>query len=153
MRRRDLLLSIGGSVVLCPLGAADAQSRKPVVGVLIIGSPGPWGQDPLIEGLRKLGYEDGQSVIIEKRWAYGDITRYPRLAHELIERSPAVIVAPCGPSLRAIRELRRTVPVVAICADETNFLGEVASRPHPGGFTTGVTFLSPESVGKRLELL
>ena len=154
MRRRDLLLSIGASAVLCPPGPTDAQAQKPVVGVLVIGSPGFTGpSDALVEGLRKLGYVDGQSVIIEKRWAYGDVTRYPRLAQELIERSPAVIVAPCGPSLRAIRDLRRTMPVIALCADERNFLGEVASRSRPGGYTTGVTFLSPESVGKRLELL
>jgi putative ABC transport system substrate-binding protein len=153
MRRRDLLLAVGASAVLCPLGPADAQSQKPVVGTLHIGSPDSGGAEPLIEGLRKLGYENGRSVVIETRWAHGDITRYPRLAQELIERSPAVIVAPCGPSLRAIRELRRTVPVVAVCADERNFLGEVASRSRPGGYTTGVTFLSPESVGKRLELL
>jgi putative ABC transport system substrate-binding protein len=125
-----------------------------VVGVLRIASPGLGGlNDPFIEGLRKLGYEDGQSVVIENSWAHGDITRYPRLAQELIERSPAVIVAPCGPSLRAIRELSRTVPVVSVCADESNFLDEVASRSRPGGYTTGVTFLSPETVGKRLELL
>jgi putative ABC transport system substrate-binding protein len=156
MRRRDLLLSIGGSAVLCPLGSADAQPRKPVVGILRIGSPDSTvagRYDPLIEELRKLGYEDGKSVVIENRWAHGDITRYPKLAQELIERSPAVIVAPCGPSLRAIRDISRTVPVIAICADERNFLGEVASRSRPSGYTTGVTFLAPESVGKRLEFL
>ena len=153
MRRRDLLLSIGGSAVLCPLGMAGAQSQKPVIGVLLIGSPGSGGYDPFIEGLRKLGYASGQSVVIEMRWAHGDITRYPKLAQELIERSPAVVVAPCGPSLRAIRDISRTVPVIALCADERNFLGEVASRSRPGGYTTGVTFLAPESVGKRLELL
>ena len=90
---------------------------------------------------------------IEVRWARGDITRYPKLARELIDRSPSVIVAACGRSLRAIRELSRTVPVVAMCADEKNFLGEVASLRRPGGHTTGVTFLSPKSVSKRLELL
>src|SRR5262245_58345640 len=112
MRRRDLLLSIGASAVLYPLGTAGAQPQKPVIGVLRIDSPGSGPpDDPLIEELRKLGHEHGRSVVIEVRWALGDITRYPRLAQELIERSPAVIVAGCGPSLRAIRALSRTVPV------------------------------------------
>jgi len=153
MRRRDLLLLFGGSAVLCPFGMAGAQSQKPVVGFLRIGSPGFPEANLPIEGLRELGHKDGQSVVIENRWAHGDITRYPRLARELIERSPAVIVAPCGHALRAIRDVSRTVPVVAMCADEKNFLGEVASFARPGGYTTGVTFLAPEAVGKRLELL
>jgi len=120
-----------------------------------MGSPGlaARGPDLFVDGLRELGYKDGQSVVIETRWAHGDIAQYPRLARELIERRPAVIVAPCGPSLRAIREITRTLPVIAMCADERNFLGEVASLSRPGGYTTGITFLSPESVGKRLELL
>src|SRR6202008_965425 len=58
-----------------------------------------------------------------------------------------------GPSLKAIRDISRTVPVVANCADESNFLGEVASLSRPGGYTTGMTFFSPETVGKRIEML
>jgi putative ABC transport system substrate-binding protein len=154
MRRRDLLLSVGGSAVLQPLGTAGAQLQTPVVGHLRLGSPGLVGvKDPFLEGLRALGHEDGKSLVIETRWAHGNLTRYPRLAQELLERSPAVIVAPCGGSLRAIRNISRTVPVIAICADERNFLGEVVSFARPGGHTTGVTFLSPESAGKRVELL
>jgi putative ABC transport system substrate-binding protein len=154
MRRRDLLLSVGASAGLQPFGTAGAQSQRPVVGHLRLGSPGLMGgPDLFVEGLRALGYEDGKSLVIENRWAHGDITRYPRLAREVVERSPAVIVAPCGPSLLAIRDISRTVPVIAICADEKNFLGEVASLARPGGHTTGVTFLSPESIGKRVELL
>jgi putative ABC transport system substrate-binding protein len=136
-------MSLGGSAVLCcPLGQAGAQSAKPVIGIMRLDSPNavPMGE-PLTDGLRKLGYEDGRSVVIETRWAHGDVARYPRLAQELIERSAAVIVAPCGHALQAIRKVSRTVPVVGMCADEANF------------HTTGVTFLSPESVGKRLELL
>jgi len=155
VHRRQLLVALVALLLVqLDAGLAGAQTRRPVVGLLSIRSPDPAGvTDPFVEGMRKLGYRDGQSVVIETRWAHGDITRYPRLAQELIELSPAVIVAPCGPSLRAIRELSRTVPVIAQCADERNFLGEVASIARPGGYTTGVTFLSPESVGKRLEAL
>jgi ABC-type uncharacterized transport system substrate-binding protein len=140
------------SLLSAPLAFAQAA----VIGVMAIGSPDTgwvyWDQ-VFGGGLRKLGYNVGQSLIIEYRWAHGDIGRYPQLARELMERRPALIVAPCGPSLRAIREITRTLPVIANCADEKNFLGEVASLSRPGGYTTGITFLSPESVGKRLELL
>ena len=153
---RQILIATG-AVLFALLGAtpAVAQLQPPVVGRLAIGSPSLAAGSPdlFVDGMRELGYKDGQSVVIETRWAHGDITRYPRLARELIARRPAVIVAPCGPSLRAIREITRTVPVIAICADEKNFLGEVASLSRPGGYTTGMTFLSPESIGKRLELL
>jgi putative ABC transport system substrate-binding protein len=133
--------------------AAEAQQ---VIGVLAIASPetGVGGWDRILGGgLRKLGYKPGQSVFIEYRWARGDISNYPRLARELVDRGAAVIIAPCGPSLRAIREISRTMPVIAMCADESNFLGEIASLSRPGGHTTGITFLSPESVAKRLEIL
>jgi putative ABC transport system substrate-binding protein len=76
-----------------------------------------------------------------------------RLARELIELRPAFIFTPCGPSLRAIREFDRTVPVVTSCADMTGFFGDVTSLLRPGGYTAGITFHSPESVGKRIELL
>jgi putative ABC transport system substrate-binding protein len=152
------LLIVAGLLLFALLGAlaAGAQPQPAVVGRLAIGSPADFasrGPDLFIDGLRELGYKDGESIVIETRWAHGDITRYPTLARDLIQRRPAVIFAPCGPSLRAIREITRTLPVIAICADERNFLGEVASLSRPGGFTTGMTFLSPESVGKRLELL
>lgn len=148
------MLSVGAGAALQPLGRAGAQSRTPVVGHLRIGSPGLAGpKDPFLEGLRALGYEDGKSLVVENRWAHGDVRRHPRLVQELMERSPAVIVSPCGDTLLAIREISRTVPAIVICADETNFVGEVASLARPGGYTTGVTFLSPESVGKRIELL
>jgi putative ABC transport system substrate-binding protein len=138
--------------LLCAL-PVGAQPR--VVGVLFFDPPEAqvtWDQ-LLGGGLRALGYKDGQTHVIEYRWANGDITRYPMLARELVARRPAVIVAPCGPSQRAIREIARTLPIIAICADEINFLGEVASRARPGGHTTGLLMLSAEAVGKRLQLL
>lgn len=153
--RRRQFLSAAGLLFYGLLAGAVAVAQTPVVGVMAIGSPAERaGWDRTFGGgLRKLGYNVGQTLIIEYRWAHGDISRYPRLARELLERKPAVILAPCGPSLRAIRDISRTLPVIAFCADESNFLGEVASLSRPGGYTTGMTFLSPESVGKRLQLL
>lgn len=152
---RRQFLSGAGALLYGLLGAPVAGGQAPVVGVLAVDSPAAAaGWDRVFGGgLRRLGYNVGQTLVIEYRWAHGDISRYPRLAGELIERKPSVIVAPCGPSLRAIRDIGQTLPVIAFCADESNFRGEVASLSRPGGYTTGMTFLSPESVGKRLELL
>ena len=155
-RLGPFLLSI---ILLLGAPLADAQlgrtSQPPIVGVLWLESPtarANW--DRLLgDGLRALGNKEGQTHNFEYRWAHGDISRYPKLARELIALRPAVIVAPCGPSQRAIREISRTLPIVALCADEVNFLGEVATLSRPGGHTTGILTLSPESVGKRLQLL
>jgi len=152
-RTRLLILAwaLLGALLGAPLACAQAQ----VVGVLALDSPKVaklWDK-VFGGGLRKLGYNVGQSLVIEYRWASGDIAQYPKLARELVAREPMVIVTHCGPSLRAIREINQTLPVIALCVDEKNFLGEIASPSRPGGYTTGITTLSPESVGKRLELL
>lgn len=154
--RRKPFLITAGALLFALLGGPPAGAQPPVVAVLAIGSPdmGKAGWDRWFAGgLRELGYQDGRSLIVEYRWAYGDVTRYPTLVRELIERRPAVFVAPCGASVRAIREIDRTVPIIALCANMHNFFGEIVSLARPGGSTTGITFLSPESVGKRIELL
>jgi len=152
---RRQFLSATGALLCALLGAPLAYAQAQVVGVLALDPPAAakiWDKF-FGGGLRKLGYNVGQSLVIEYRWASGDIAQYPKLARELVAREPMVIVTHCGPSLRAIREVSRTLPVIALCVDEKNFLGEIASLSRPGGYTTGITLLSPESVGKRLELL
>lgn len=134
---------------------ALAWAQVPVVGYLGVSSPEQEGRvvDAFRAGLKELGHEEGRSVVIEYRWARGDNARFPALAQELVNRRPAVIFSPCGPALRAIRQLSASVPVVSNCADPYNFGREVASISRPGGQTTGFTFLAPESSGKRLQLL
>jgi putative tryptophan/tyrosine transport system substrate-binding protein len=156
-RRASTHLAIAVATLISMASSLPAMGQQPLVGVMAIDKPelgAAAGWDKVFGGqLRALGYKIGETLQIEYRWARGDITQYPKLARELIARRPAVIVAPCGPSLRAIRNITRTLPVIALCADERNFLGEIASFSRPGGYTTGVTFLSEESLGKRLELL
>ena len=95
-------------------------------------------------GLKDLGYEEGRTLVLEERWALGDNTRFPGVARDLLARRPAVVFSPWGPALTAIREVSRTLPVVAMCADAGNLLGELASLARPGG-------LPPDS-GARKEL-
>jgi putative ABC transport system substrate-binding protein len=119
-----------------------------------MGAPPRPDEAPFLrEELKRLGHEEGRTYVLEARYANGDYSKFPALARELLERRPAVIVTTCGHSLRAIRAVNATVPVVASCADPKNFLGEVATLKRPGGRTTGFTFLAPESSAKRLQLL
>lgn len=148
MPAAGLLLALS----LLGLAPASGWAQVPVVGYLWLGSP-PHGRPLFMQHLEGLGHQEGRTFLLEARWAEGDNSRFPALARELLDRHAAVIVAPCGPALRAIRELSRSVPVVAGCSDPKNFLGEVASLSRPGGRTTGFTFLAPESAAKRLQLL
>jgi putative ABC transport system substrate-binding protein len=128
---------------------------QPLLGVLVLTNPNQ-SEDfhaTLLAGLKDLGYEVGRDLRVERCFAYGDNARFPALARELLAQKPAVVLTPCGPAQRAIREINRAIPLVSICADEKNFLGEVASFRRPGGATTGITFLAPESASKRLEIL
>ena len=140
------------ALLLLGSAPASAWAQVPVVGHLGLDAPEP-GAPYLTQYLKGLGHQEGRTFLLEPRWASGDNSRFPALARELLDRRPAVISASCGPALRAIREISRSVPVVAGCADPKNFLGEVASLNRPGGLTTGFTFLAPESAGKRLQLL
>jgi putative ABC transport system substrate-binding protein len=138
--------------LFCALPAA-AQPR--VVGVMTLdpdSSRAGW-EELLAGGLRKLGYRDARTLRIEYRFAGGDLSRYPALARELMAQKPALVVTQCSGSQRAIRDLAPTLPIIAFCADEINFLGEVATLARPGGNTTGILVLSAEAVGKKIELL
>jgi len=143
------------SLLLLASASIPASAQVPVVGWLGLTSPEQDARllDTFRQGLKDLGHEEGRTVVIEHRWARGDNARFPALARDLLDRRSAVIFSPCGPALRAIREVSRSVPVVSMCADPKNFLGEVATLNRPGGQTTGFTFLAPESAGKRLQLL
>jgi putative ABC transport system substrate-binding protein len=107
----------------------------------------------LFSAALSLGHQEGRTFRLEARWAEGDHTRFPALARELLNHRPAVIYTPCGQALREIREVSRSIPVIAGCADPKNFLGEIATLSRPGGRTTGFAFLAPESAAKRLQLL
>lgn len=155
-RQSARMLAAGWLIAVSLLGLAPPTvwAQVPVVGWLWMGSP-PLPEEPpfLREEMKRLGHEEGRTYVLESRFAGGDDSRFPVLARELLDRRPAVIVTTCGLSLRAIRALNATVPVIAGCADPKNFLGEVATLSRPGGRTTGFTFLAPESAGKRLQLL
>jgi putative tryptophan/tyrosine transport system substrate-binding protein len=105
------------------------------------------------QGLRELGYVEGQNLIIESRYAEGSEERLPDLAAELVRLKVEVIVAGGSSTIRAAQHATRTIPIVMAGSYDPVGRGLVASLARPGGNTTGVSTLGAELPGKRLELL
>jgi ABC-type uncharacterized transport system substrate-binding protein len=134
---------------------AEAQQPKkvPRIGLL---SPYSLSAAVRIEafwqGLRDLGYVEGQNIVIEHRYAEGNLDRLPALAAELVRLKVDVIFAMTTPAVLAAKKATTTVPIVTVSGDPVGF-GLVASLARPGGNITGLANLTPELVGKRLGLL
>jgi putative ABC transport system substrate-binding protein len=158
MRRRDVITALGGAAVHWPLGARAQASRMPRVGILASGrAEGADASrvmiDAIIEGLRDLGYSEGQTIIFERRYGDSSATRLRDAAAELVERQVDVIVAQSTTAARPARQATAVIPIVAIGMADPVEDELVASLARPGGNVTGTTFLGPELVAKRLQLL
>lgn len=108
---------------------------------------------PFRDGLRELGYVEGESVLIQYRWAEGRYERFPALIGELLALKVDVIVTAGTPATLAVKKATTTVPIVMIAVGDPVGTGVVPSLGRPGGNITGLTSISPELDGKRLELL
>ena len=108
---------------------------------------------PFRDGLRDLGYVEGQNIVIEYRWAEGKYERFPALIAELIASKVDVIVAAGTPATQAYQKARTSIPLVMVAVGDPVGTGIVASLNRPGGNITGLTSISPELEGKRIELL
>jgi putative ABC transport system substrate-binding protein len=109
--------------------------------------------EALQQGLRDLGYVEGQNMAIVYRYAEGKIERLPKLAAELVRLRVEVIVAGGAPAIRAAQHATRTLPIVMAGTADPVAAGFVASLARPSGNITGLSDLSVELPGKRLELL
>jgi putative ABC transport system substrate-binding protein len=103
--------------------------------------------------LRELAYVEGKTVLLELRFADGAPERVPQLARELVALKPDVIVATTDPAIAAVRRETQTIPIVMAFSSDPAGAGFVSSLAHPGGNVTGLSTLSAETSGKRLELL
>jgi putative tryptophan/tyrosine transport system substrate-binding protein len=152
--RRRFVTGLG--LLLASPGVAYAQpaGKGPRVGYLFYGSPGPSGEiDAFRQGLRELGYIEGQSIAVEYRFASGQVERYPELAAELVRMNVDVIVAPATPQALAAKQATRSIPIVFVLVADAVGAGLIANFARPGGNITGLTSSSAELGGKRLELL
>ena len=155
--RRELLVALGG-VAAWPLAARAQQGeRTRRVGVLMnLAADDPEGQTRIVafvQGLQQSGWTDGRNIRIDTRWAAGDADRFHRYAEELLALAPDVILASATPSVQALQQATRTVPIVFANVGDPVGMGFVESLARPGGNTTGFTPLEFGFGAKWLELL
>ena len=136
------------------IGYPQPAGKVPRVGYLFYGSPGPSREiDAFRQGLRELGYIEGQSIAVEYRFASGQVERYPGLAAELVRMNVDVIVAPATPQALAAKQATSSIPIVFVLVADAVGAGLITNFARPGGNITGLTSSSAELGGKRLELL
>jgi ABC-type uncharacterized transport system substrate-binding protein len=153
MRRREFITLLG-SAAAWPLAARAQQSATPVVGFLGVGlrSDSLTRTDALRAGLQEFGYVDGKNVLLEFRFAEKP-EQLHKFAVELAQNQPAVIVTSGNAATAAMKSVGSTIPIIFSIADDPVQLGLVSSLNRPGGHMTGVSLISGELSGKRLDLL
>jgi len=144
------------AILAAPL-AAEAQPATAAPKVAFLGNASPLlsgpGLDALRGGLRELGYVEGQTIVIESRFADGQPERVQGLVRELLALAPDVVVAAGPQALRAFKQATVSVPIVMAIISDPVEEGLVVSLARPGGNLTGLAFQNQVLTAKRLELL
>jgi putative ABC transport system substrate-binding protein len=153
-RRRTFITLLGGAATW-PLAARAQQTAMPVIGLL--GTTSLGNNETRLrdfrQGLKEIGYVEGENVALEYRWAEDQIDRLPALATDLVQRRATVIFAISPTAALAAKAAIATVPIVFIINEDPVRLGLVASLARPGGNLTGINILTAEVTAKRLDLL
>src|SRR5215471_2528837 len=156
MKRREFITLLGGAAAAWPLAARAQQAGKiHTIGWLSAGafdstSPVLMG---FLNALPELGWIEGKNVVIERRFAENRLERLPEFAAELVRLKVDVIVGIGTLAPLAAKRATTTIPIVMTAAGDPLGSGLVASLARPGGNVTGMSLMSPELGGKRLELL
>jgi len=146
------LLGIVLAVFAPATSLAQQKPKVPHIGFLRAEAP-DFLLDAFRDGLRELGYVEGQTVVIEQRWAYGRFEKLPEMANELVRMKVDVIVTASTPAVLAVKRATSTIPVVIAASGDPVANGFVTSLAHPGGNITGLTIMIEELAVKRLEIL
>ena len=156
MNRRAFLSALSGSLLAAPL-AAEAQPVGKVPRLCFLtfdpGTPQSSRFDPFFQGLRDLGYVNGQTISIDYLSPDGRSERFPALANDCLRLKADIIVVTTTPAAQAAKNATRTIPIVMIPLGDPVGTGLVASLARPGGNVTGLTFMASGIAAKRLGLL
>ena len=154
IRRREFIGLLGGAAAVRPLAAHAQQPKVPTVGALVIGNINPeqfWRE--FRQGLRDLGYVEGQNIRFEFRSAEGHLDRLPELAAELVRLKVDIIVTWFTPTAVAAKQATHEIPIVMAETGDPIGTGLVASLPRPGGNVTGIASATAELAGKSVQLI
>jgi putative tryptophan/tyrosine transport system substrate-binding protein len=154
MRRREFIGLLGGAAAIQTLAAHAQQPKMPTVGALVIGNINPeqfWRE--FRQGLRDLGYVDGQNIRFEFRSAEGHLEQLPELAAELVRLKADIIVTWFTPTALAAKQATQEIPIVMAETGDPVGTGLVASLPRPGGNVTGIASATAELAGKSVQLI
>jgi putative tryptophan/tyrosine transport system substrate-binding protein len=155
MRRRDFITGLSAAVALPVAAFAQQQRTIPRVGLLSIGADpaNPVNFLPFLQQFRALGYVEGQNVILERRFAEGQLDLIARFVVDLVDRNVDVIVTTGGREADAARRATSSIPIVTVLHPDLLGAGLAQSLAQPGGNVTGLTVMEPELDGKRIEML
>ncbi len=157
MKRRKFITLIGGAAVLPLVARAQQPAGARRIGVLMnFHSDASEGQERVAaftQALQKLGWNEGDNVRTDIRWAGDDIERFRKYSEELVEQNPDVILASTSLAVAALQRISRSVPVVFANVVDPVGAGYVISLARPGGNTTGFIAFEYSIAGKWLELL
>jgi putative tryptophan/tyrosine transport system substrate-binding protein len=150
VKRREFITLLGGAAMYSFGAQAQQTDRMWRIGVLVAE---PWPEvEGLHDGLRELGYREGQNLLLEYRFANGDTGRFPELAAELIKIPADVIVTWGTPATLAAMKATSSIPIVMLAGDPVG-AGIVASLARPGANVTGFSSQTPGREEKQLELM
>src|SRR5215468_5251406 len=156
VRELTLIVTLALGALAAPIiSGAQPAARIPRIGVLHPGAPATSSHfaAAFTEGLRELGYLEGQNIVVERRFGEAKPERLPDIAAELVRLRVDVIVTSTDPGIAAVKQQTQTIPIVMANSIDPVGTGFVASLSRPGGNVTGLSSVSPELSAKRLELL
>ena len=135
------------------IAAAQPTGKIPRVGVLFIGGRNQPHLESFKQGLKERGYTEGKNILLDYRYAEGNVDRLPSLAAELVQLKVDVIVTTSGNSARAATRVTRTIPIVLTTGADPVKSGLAESLAKPGGNVTGLSVIEEDLSGKRVEIL